>query len=97
MHYGLLLIFFSCFYSNAATQLDYVEDVQKVVQVFEEMDADEYENSNPELKQIYVTHALEARRRKYLEKKRKIEEKSGYLLISGIVYTYINSYLQYYL
>lgn len=61
-------------------QLDYVEDVQKVVQKFEEMDADEYENSNPELKNIYITHALEARRRRYLEKKRKLEEKSGYLL-----------------
>lgn len=50
------------------------------MQEFEEMDADEYENSNPELKQIYITHALEARRRKHLEKKRKISEKIGYLL-----------------
>lgn len=51
------------------------------MQEFEEMDADEYENSNPELKQLYITHALEARRRKYLEKKRKHEEHSGYLFV----------------
>lgn len=60
------------------TPLDIVEtDIQKVVQQFEDMNADEYENSNPELKQIYISHALEARRLKYLEKKYKTEEKAG--------------------
>lgn len=72
------LIFF--FLRNAAMQLDNVENIQKVVQECEEMDGDDYENLNPELKQIYITYALEVRRRKHLEKKRKIAEKSGYLL-----------------
>lgn len=78
-------------FSNTATQLDRVEDVQKIVQEFEEMDADEYENSNPELKQIYITHALEVRRSRYLEKKRKQEEKTGYFLyvvVFVILYMY---------
>ncbi|XP_049867751.1 uncharacterized protein LOC126367982 [Pectinophora gossypiella] len=44
------------------------EEIKKIVDEFEEMDEEEYENANPELKQLYIRHGLEARKRKYFEK-----------------------------
>lgn len=38
------------------------------MQIFEDMNGEEFENSSPELKHIYITYGLEERRNKYYEK-----------------------------
>ncbi|KAJ2953758.1 hypothetical protein O0L34_g1383 [Tuta absoluta] len=45
------------------------EEIEQIVTNFEGMDAEEYENADPELKAIYIKNGLELRRRKYLEKR----------------------------
>ncbi|XP_038212242.1 hydrocephalus-inducing protein-like [Zerene cesonia] len=44
-------------------------EIAEIVDSFEEMGDDEYENANPELKSIYITYGLEERRMKYFEKR----------------------------
>lgn len=43
-------------------------EIDDIIESFEQMDADEYENASPELKAIYIAHGLEARRQKRMEK-----------------------------
>lgn len=40
----------------------------KIVEDFEEMDELEYENAPDELKEIYITYGLQARRQKFYDK-----------------------------
>ncbi|CAH1644802.1 unnamed protein product [Spodoptera littoralis] len=44
-------------------------EIEDIVTSFEDMDAEEYENSSLELKSLYILWGLEERRRKYFEKK----------------------------
>lgn len=50
------------------------EEINQIVESFEEMDEEEYENAPEELKSIYITYGLEERRRKHCEK-------FGYILL----------------
>ncbi|KAJ8726486.1 hypothetical protein PYW07_001184 [Mythimna separata] len=43
-------------------------EIDEILKSFEDMDADEFEKAAPDLKSIYVSHGLEERRLKYLEK-----------------------------
>ncbi|XP_053606917.1 hydrocephalus-inducing protein homolog isoform X2 [Plodia interpunctella] len=43
-------------------------EIQQIVGAFEEMDENDFKNSSPELRAIYITHGLEARRKKYFDK-----------------------------
>ncbi|CAH2104285.1 unnamed protein product [Euphydryas editha] len=43
-------------------------EIADIVQTFEDMDGEEFENSSPELKNIYINYGLEERRNKYYEK-----------------------------
>ncbi|KAH9638664.1 hypothetical protein HF086_013936 [Spodoptera exigua] len=44
-------------------------EIEEIVTSFDDMDADEYENTPAELKSLYIMWGLEARRRKYCERK----------------------------
>lgn len=44
------------------------EEIKEIVESFENMDEEEYENAPAELKTIYITYGLEQRRKKHLEK-----------------------------
>ncbi|KAJ8729300.1 hypothetical protein PYW08_000881 [Mythimna loreyi] len=43
-------------------------EIEEILNSFENMDADEFENASPDLKAIYVSYGLENRRIKYFEK-----------------------------
>ncbi|XP_026727025.1 hydrocephalus-inducing protein-like isoform X2 [Trichoplusia ni] len=43
-------------------------EIQEIVTNFDDMDAEDYENSVPELKALYISIGLDARRKKYLDK-----------------------------
>uniref|UniRef100_A0A2A4JIA0 MSP domain-containing protein n=1 Tax=Heliothis virescens TaxID=7102 RepID=A0A2A4JIA0_HELVI len=43
-------------------------EIQDIVKSFDDMDAEDYDQSSPELKALYITYGLDVRRKKYLEK-----------------------------
>lgn len=43
-------------------------EIQEIVTNFDDMDAEDYENSVPELKALYISIGLDARRKRYLDK-----------------------------
>ncbi|XP_045487724.1 hydrocephalus-inducing protein-like [Pieris rapae] len=43
-------------------------EIENIINSFENMDENEFENANPEHKSIYITYGLEDRRRQYYEK-----------------------------
>ncbi|CAF4756984.1 unnamed protein product [Pieris macdunnoughi] len=52
---------------NASKIYDETE-IENIIDSFEDMDENEFENANPEHKSIYITYGLEDRRRQYYEK-----------------------------
>lgn len=44
------------------------DEIQVIINSVENMDDDEYENMDPELKTIYISHGLENRRRKFVQR-----------------------------
>lgn len=56
-----------CNFSDAIKIYDETE-IADIVQIFEDMNGEEFENSSSELKHIYITYGLEERRNKYYEK-----------------------------
>ncbi|VVC92211.1 unnamed protein product [Leptidea sinapis] len=43
-------------------------EIEDIIESLDEMDAEEYENANPELKSIYIRYGLEERRKKFHER-----------------------------
>lgn len=43
-------------------------EIEDIIQSFEDMDEEEYESACSELKAIYITYGLEARRKRLLDK-----------------------------
>ncbi|CAG9566725.1 unnamed protein product [Danaus chrysippus] len=65
-------------YEEAQREMDQIDEnipkeydeteIAEIVESFEAMESEEYENADPELKAIYISYGLENRRRNYLEK-----------------------------
>lgn len=52
---------------NTPKEYDETE-IANIIESFEAMESEEYENADPELKAIYISYGLENRRKNHLEK-----------------------------